>query len=217
MKTFKEFICEMAAPSKENSDKIYYHGTTSREAAKSIAKNGIVAPVVPAKKNSLTPVAGKVYITPHIDYASIYAMGGDIASTEHLMPHHKTDPHGYVFAVHGHTLKHVQPDEDSVGEMIYKKSNSKLNHLASYHLGEPTLRKIHDGEYTAWARGGKSIMKHLTDDHKNELIHQGAHVAHEGTLHPHAIYRIHHSKIKHLKRDGSNFFEHAEKIEPHEI
>lgn len=217
MRTFKTFLTEMAVPSHDIKNMTVYHGTTSREAALGIAKHGIVPPVLPQKKTSLTPVEGKAYVTPHIHYAQIYAMGGNIAGSSRPMSHHATEPHGYVFAAHGHDLHDVQPDEDSVGEMIYKKTHSGLSHLAKTHLGDATLNKVHEGDYGAWARAGKTLLKKMPDDMKLDLIHKGAHIAHGGVVKPHSVYRIHHSKIPLLKSDGSNFFDHAEKINFSEI
>jgi len=216
MKSFKQFVNEMAAPSEDMKNKTYYHGTSSREAALGIAKNGIVPPE-PKKRSDMSPVPGKVYITPHIHYAQIYALGGNIAGSDYKMNHHKTEDHGYVFGVHGSKLKDVQPDEDSVGEMVSNKSPSWLHNMAHKHLNPSTLKKIHDGEYSKFASGGKQLVRKMTDGQKSEIINAGAHVAHTGTIHPDSVYRIHKSKIPLLKQDGSNFFEHAEKIDPKDI
>lgn len=216
MKTFKQFITEMAAPTDDLKKLDYYHGTTSRTAALGIAKEGIKAQEVKSKGH-MAPVTGKAYITPHIDYAQMYAMGGNIAGSDRPMSHHKDEPYGYVFKVKGHKLKDVQPDEDSVGEAVHKKTHWWLNDLANRHLTDNQLRKVKDGEYPEWARSGKKLVKYMNDDQKTDLIKSGAHVAHGGDLEPDEIYRIHHSKIKHLKKDGSNFFEHAEKINKEDI
>jgi hypothetical protein len=220
MKTFNEFkkhLIMEAEASEAMKQMTFYHGTTRREAALGIAKDGIKPGAVKQAKGHLAPVAGKVYATPHIGYAQTYAMGGDIAGSDHMMTHHKTEPHGYVFAVHGDQLKHVQPDEDSVGEAIYHKKHGWLNHMANQHLTDGQLRRVKDGEYAEFARSGKKLVKKMTDSQKLDVIHGGAHIAHEGELKPHAVYRIHHSKIPLLKSDGSNFFDHAEKIDPKDI
>lgn len=217
MKSFKQFIISEAQATEDLKQMTYYHGTTRREAALGIAKNGIKAPTLPPKKNSLTPVEGKVYVTPHIHYAQIYGIGGDYAGSDHQMTHHKSEPHGYVFAVHGSKLGDVQPDEDSVGEAVHNKKHGWLNHMANTHLGDATMKKVKEGDYSSWARAGKTLVKKMSNDQKLDAIRGGAHVAHHGTLEPDAVYRIHHSKIPLLKRDGSNFFEHAEKIDPKDI
>lgn len=223
MKTFNEFkqhLIMEAEASEAMKQMTFYHGTTRREAALGIAKNGIqpgVSKTVKGKNGMMTPVAGKVYATHDLGYAQMYAMGGNIAGSDHMMTHHKAEPHGYVFAVHGDQLKHVQPDEDSVGEAIYHKKHGWLNRMADQHLTDGQHRKVMDGEYGEWARSGKKLVKKMSDSQKLDMIHGGAHIAHEGELHPHAVYRIHHSKIPLLKQDGSNFFDHAEKIDPKDI
>lgn len=222
MKTFKEFVAyitEMATPTPVAQEKDFYHGTASREAAIGIAKHGIVAPEQKDRKGFLKPVQGKVYITPHLHYAQMYALGGDVAGSSYKP---KND-YAYVFKVPGYQLKDVQPDEDSIGEMLsdYRSKDRKphwLDPLAAKHLGDTTYKKAKEGDYAWGIRAGKTLVNKMSDDQKNEIIDKyGAHVAHQGTLIPSEIYRIHTSKIPLLKRDGSNFHEHAEKIQPHEI
>lgn len=223
MKTFKEFKQHLITEAQATEDlkqMTFYHGTTRREAALGIAKNGIQPGVTKEKKvknGHLTPVVGKTYATHDIGYAQMYALGGDIAGHDTQMTHHKTDPHGYVFAIHGHQLGHIDPDEDSVGEAVYKKKHDWLNGMARQHLTDGQQRRVKDGEYSEWARSGKKLVKKMSDSQKLDLIRGGAHIAHDGPLQPHAVYRIHHNKIPLLKRDGSNFFDHAEKIDPKDI
>jgi hypothetical protein len=217
MKTFKQFVFEMATPSDAIKSKTYYHGTSSRAAALGIAEHGILPPEAPKKSGDLTPVAGKVYITPHIHYAQIYSLGGDIAGSNCKMSHHQHEDYGYVFSVHGSKLKDVQPDEDSVGEMVNNGSPIWLQHMARNHLHPTTFKKIKDGEYSKFASGGKQLVRKMTDTQKSDIINAGAHVAHTGSLKPDSVYRIHKDKIPLLKRDGSNFFDHAEKIDIKDI
>ncbi len=214
MKTFIQFIDEMAAPQEKHRGMMFYHGTSDEETAKKILADGKIKPRdEPQGKGHLAPVAGKAYITPHLHYAQIYAQGGDVAGSDH---HRIKGEHGYVFGVSGKHLHDIQPDEDSVGEHLHKQLHSKdsthLTHLANKHLTPNTIRKVKDGEYTAWARSGKKLLKHMDDREKHNLIDQGAHIAHTGELPITHAWRIHKDKIKHLKRDGSNFFDHAEKI-----
>jgi hypothetical protein len=220
MKSFKQFRIDEAQATEDLKQMTFYHGTTRREAALGIAKHGIqpgVTKETKSKNGMMTPVAGKTYATHDIGYAQMYAMGGNIAGSSHMMTHHKTEPHGYVFAVHGSQLGHVQPDEDSVGEAVHNKSHGWLNHMANQHLTDGQSKRIKDGEYAEYARSGKKLVKKMSDTQKIDLIRGGAHIAHDGPMQPHAVYRIHHSKIPLLKQDGSNFFEHAEKIDPKDI
>ena len=163
----------------------------------------------------LTPVEGKTYITPHIHYAQIYALDGDIAGSTH----HNNDKHGYVFQIHGKKLKDVQPDEDDVGHLIYKNTHPDwLKNLANKHLTPNVMNRVKDGEYAYFAKAGKKLLNKMSDEQKLDLINNhNTHIAHTGTLMPDKVFRIHHSKIPLLKRDGSNFFQHAEELNLHDL
>jgi hypothetical protein len=217
--TATKILKEAAVPDRMKS-MTFFHGTTNREAALGIAKEGIKAPDLKNKKGDLVPVSGKVYVTPHIHYAQIYALGGDIAgskSSHHISDKEKYGDYGYVFGVGGNKLNDIQPDEDSIGEMINKQNPAWLHSMASWHLHPTTYKKVMDGEYAKYAVAGKQLVKKMSDDQKQLLIHQGAHIAHHGTLVPDQVYRIHRDKIPLLNRDGSNFFDHAEKIDLKDI
>ena len=217
----KAILVEMAQPTEKAKSKDYFHGTSSREAALGIAKNGIQPPDLTGKKGFMVPVKGKTYMTPHLHYAQIYALGGDVAGNNSWKPKHE---YGYVFKIPGHQLKDVQPDEDSVGGLLtqYNETGKAgpdwLHNLARKHLGATTYSKAVDGEAAWQTRAGKTLLGKMSDSQKNELIdNYGAHVAHHVPVTPTDIYRIHTSKIPLLKPDGSNFFEHAEKINPEDI
>lgn len=224
MITFKRFLLEMAAPRDSDRAKTYYHGTPSEKAGQSILKSGIEPGdiVMPekfkgSKKPNLEPVKGKVYVTPDLRYAQIYAIGGDMAGSN-WKP--KNQEYGYLFAIDGQDLQDIQPDEDSIGEMImyaYRgdKNREELQWLVRLAMDKLTAgqwKRLIDAEYTMWAHVGKKLLPLLTDEQKLQLIELGAHVAHTGKLIPKAAYRIDLNRIKELKRDASNFFEIAEKV-----
>jgi len=250
-------------------NKNYYHGTQSAKVAKSIMRRGIEPPDLSLRPDSaMRPVQGRVYLTPRIDYAIAYVLGGDMAG-------HKVRSrfkYGYLFVVPGQRLANVHPDEDSIGEMIYKGTapdsvielaenelqveSDDPSPLALYwnaQIWDTTLeaygkrvnlsdsderialeewlysnpqhnfeewweydrRTIYDqimeGEYAAWAEGGKILLPHLTAEQEIELIHRGAHVAHAGTVKPSECWRFDLSLSPELKRNGSNFFDLAER------
>lgn len=208
-------LWEMAAPASHHLDKMYYHGTSDEEVARKIITDGhIKPPEITKKKGDLVPVAGKTYITPHIHYAQIYSIGSDTAGTSF---HRIKGEHGYVFGIHGSHLKDIQPDEDSVGELVANSQVPWLSHLAKNHLHPTTYHKVMQGEYSKWASGGKQLLKKMRDDQKLSLIDQGSHIAHTGELPISKIWRIHKDKVKLLKRDGSNFFDHAEEVKRDEV
>lgn len=192
-------------------------------------------------KGNFTSVKGKVYVTPHLRYAQIYGLGGDTAGSEfgakHLEKKSKSG-YGYIFASHGKHLKDIDPDEDSVGEFIgkhykqgeYDRQTGKVPFVFHNPSGEDDLdkrrvahnirsgmtdhqfHKSMQGYLSQQASGGKRALKKLSDHDKLKLIDWGAHVAHTGPLPITKAWRIHHSKVHLLKRDGSNFHDHAEEI-----
>lgn len=219
---FREMVESKILESTEKTPEIesmtFYHGTSNPDAGKSIIKQGLKAPDLTGKKGFLTPVKGAVYATPHVDYAQIYAIGGDMAGHKWDQEREeKNGRHGYVFKFSGSKLSNIQPDEDSVGEMLYKGHVPWLNHLAKYHLADSTVKKVKEGEYIHWARAGKVLVKRMTPEQKVSLIvHHGAHVANFGDIEPDEAWKIDKRKRHLLKRDGSNFFDHAVKVHPKE-
>jgi hypothetical protein len=224
MKSFRQFITEMAKPNQKINDTVFYHGNSrGHDEAVSIARDGL-NPAGNGKQSGgmLKPMEGKVYATPHIHYAQIYALGGDIAgSTGYYNPERakKEAEHGHVFAFSGSKISDVHPDEDSVGQLYgTNKGPHWLNHLVDKHMTPHTRKKAREGEYSHYANIGKKMQKHLSDDQKLDLINNhGAHAAITGNIKPDRVFRIHKSKIPELKRDGSNFFDHAEELDIDEL
>ena len=221
----RQILIEMAAPRRVDLNTTYYHGTPKTENAMSIMANGIKPPDLSAHEGYLRPVEGKVYITPEIRYAQMYALGGDLAGTETSRDIEKYGQYGYVFVIDGQQLKDIQPDEDSVGEMIYNEEYDWLNDLAEEYLkyedyndygmdlGYRSLyHAIMGGEYDAWAAGGKILLDVMDNEQMLELIDDGAHIAHAGTLIPKQAWKFDRNKTINLAKDGSNFFKLAEQI-----
>jgi hypothetical protein len=229
-------IVEMA-PSPEVRAMPLYHGTKTEEAAKSILANGIQPGAVDRGKGHLAPVAGKVYLTPSIEYATIYALGG-VWMTHKMRPEYlKGSQYGYVFVIDGNALTHIQPDEDSVGEFIYKHSERKRNPITGRYIGwefrpdgvdEQEKRRVYynvknlmtprqyvgscDGYIAAHAAGGKRALKKLSDQDKACLVKWGSHIAHDGAITPVACWKIDKMRSVEIAKDGSNFFDIAERI-----
>lgn len=117
---------------------VFYHGTSSEDAAKSIMRQGIKAPDLTNTKNTmLRPVVGKVYATPSLPYAMIYALGGAsvFGNKTYQVPYRGNEDlfkrvikddgrfkgrYGYIFVMNKTDLQgDIQPDEDSIGEMYH--------------------------------------------------------------------------------------------------
>ena len=189
-----------------NSDKVFYHGTSSTESAQSIIEKGLTPPNLENRKDFLTPVAGRVYLSQNIGYALIYALGGDMAG--HTLSQKWIDEsrYGYIFIVEGKEIQDIQPDEDEIGRLISDEEACPgwLRHMAQYNLGEATYRRVMDGEYIWWAKAGKKLVKLLRDDQMIDLISQGVHVAHNGALNPSKVIVVDKTLCPQFKKDGSN-------------
>jgi hypothetical protein len=200
VKLFEEHINEMAKPSSSIAKKTFYHGTSKMDAAENILKQGYLKPRdIEWEEQSLTPVAGKVYLTDNLKYATIYSIGGDVMGSKTYKP---TSEKGYLFTIKGSELKDIQPDEDFVGEMIYNKEPEWLHDRAKeiiWEVGEWELPQdlleelellgysfweaVIEGEYIAWAVAGKIVLKELNDEEILELVKiDGNALAHTGKL-----------------------------------
>jgi len=63
----EQYLKEMAMPRDIDFAKKYFHGTSTDKAGKGILSKGINPPDIEFKKtHQMTPVKGKVYITPDI-------------------------------------------------------------------------------------------------------------------------------------------------------
>jgi len=209
---FKRYIAEMAMPRDLDLKKTYYHGTSQKKAAQGILRKGISPPDLTTRKGLLRPLEGKVYITTNLRYSLIYALEGNVIGSDYQFSKWDDEPIGYVFVIDGKQLKDIQPDEDSVGEMVHNKNPDWLYRLAYNNLSDSTMRKIMDGEYAYWAKAGKVLNKKMTDKQKLELIDMGAHIAHTGALKPKELW-IFDKKVDNqsFKKDASNFFRIAKK------
>lgn len=228
----------MAIPTDTMRQMVFYHGTASAAAAKSIMEHGLKGQETQGRGH-LAPVKGRVYLTPSIEYATIYAIGG--AMMGHEMPEERwfgdqahernRGRYGYVFAVRGSDLGDVQPDEDSVGEFLSRHSERVPERPYDFRCTIPNGdrgRQVWDyirssmtgrqadqalqGYVAQQASGGKRALKNMPDWMKLYLLDQGAHLANDGVLHPFRCWRIDKTRTKEIARDVSNFFEIAEEI-----
>ena len=143
-------LVEMSATSALAKSKDYYHGTTKAGDAESIISQGIQPGNVSTERgHQMTPVKGMVYLTPHIGYAQIYAIGGNYAGHKLSDINKPGERFGWLFVIDGKDLVDVQPDEDSVGELVYHLGNA---HRKDYHYLEPN-------ECSPWDDGLKAAFK----------------------------------------------------------
>lgn len=193
-------------------------------------------------RGRMQPVAGRTYLTSSLKYGIIYAIGGDMlgcseASVPYLID--KAGRHGYLFVVDGQDLADdVQPDEDSVGaavmhadralkgdtrgyendafaQNIFRSQKDWIARFVYFAKTNMTSKQFYDsvhGEVAAWASGGKRLLKKMPDDFKRALIHKGAHVAYLGPIQPNQCWKFDKTLTPQLHKDGSNFFELAERV-----
>jgi hypothetical protein len=69
-----------------------------------------------------------------------------------------------------------------------------------------------DGFSAAHAAGGKRMLKKMDDSLKLWLIDCGAHVAYQGAITPDQAWRFDKTLTPKLAKDGSNFFDLAERV-----
>jgi hypothetical protein len=193
--------------------KTYYHGTPKAANAQSIIREGAIKPPDVVSKSFLAPVKGRVYVTPTLAYAAIYAMGGNMAGSVLPERYWEGDPNGYLFVISGADMMDIQPDEDSVGEIMSRKdAPSWLVWYGERYLSDNIRRRARDGDYMYQAKAGKIILKHLSDVEKMALIDMGAHVAVEGSVPFQQCWEFPKNRTQDLKKDASNFFDLSKRI-----
>jgi len=123
--------------------------TEAGKKAEKIMKDGINAQRVMQPRTHLAPVPGRVYASQTLEYAMIYAMGGQMAG--HVDPRvPEKDPYGYVFVIdRSEILDDVQPDEDSVGEawmFADMAAQGDKEDLRKFYWSNPLARAIYNSE-----------------------------------------------------------------------
>jgi len=228
------------APTAAMRSRVWYHGTPSLKTAERIAIEGIRPPTLAlvtgkyrSPRSMLAPVRGRVYLTPDIAYAQIYALGANMAGSE-LPNSVKNDygRYGYVLVVPGSELVDLQPDEDEVGELLssallgpprqggwigehgtraWTRDPSFMEELARFARKVLTAKQLwsltHDVGIAVEASAGKRALKKMSDAMKLRIIALDTHVSHAGPpLHPVEAWEIDRERSPELKADGSNFF-----------
>jgi hypothetical protein len=232
----KDIIMEMALPNDTIKNKTWYHGTKSLQSAESILRSGYIKPpeIIVKKSSQLTPVKGKTYITTNLEYAIIYALGANMIG-QHIKDMrwaNEGNEYGYLFVIDGKDLTDVQPDEDVIGEIpqwegskwephdefsinLLKDKNTFLTALnyCKRYMTPIQYQKAKDGEVGYQAAGGKRVLQKMPDWLKLRLVSLGAHSSNTGPLPISQCWKF--DKINDnpkLKKDGSNFFQIAQRI-----
>ncbi len=215
-----------------SSDGFVYHGTPDVAKAEAIMADGLLKPgAIKQGRGQLSPLAGRTYYTTSLAYATMYALGGNMAGSEYPEQYWRgTGRYGYLFAVPEADLADILPDEDSVGEFItnhsirdgseYKCSSDDPAKVQMWHrlksLMTPNqFSKAAWGEFSYASAGGKRALKSLTPSEREQLLGWGAHLAAAGTAKPVACWKLDKGRSAELAEDGSNFFEIAELVFDH--
>ena len=232
---------EFAAPRSSDLQKTYYHGTSTEAAGKGILQSKkITAPDLTKRQGKMRPIDNQVYLTPSIEYATIYALGANMLGSDMSgMVERGDDRYGYLFVIDGNSLVDIQPDEDSVGAMVadlFGDSDfgnydlDKIQWLADlaedvlgdtpyesdeddgYAYHQSVLDAVVAGEAPDQALAGKLLIPYMSDAQKLSCIDAGGHVSNTGSIKFSEAWKFDKLKAQDLKRDGSNFFQLAERV-----
>ena len=183
MPTRPKLLTRQAAPLHEEAkDQLFYHGTSSEKAAQAILAGGIQPREIsmPDKAKSraqLAPAQGRVYLTPEIGYAAIYALGGNMFGHETNIDNLIIDrdgsisAYGYIFAIEGRDIQgDILPDEDCIGEFV--------THLFSYLAAKHRLDMLSSGVPEKWKGERASAERTIAYNGKDPINQPDAkHVA----------------------------------------
>lgn len=225
MKTFKEYLIEMAAPNVRHQSTIWYHGCPNEKDALLIIKNGLQPPKI-SNRNQWQKRKidnDKVYITEDLQEAVWYAFlkksGGD---------------NGYVFVIDGLQLKDVRPDVDGVSSVLFDVWHKYIGdeNAASIFGMTPKDYEIPETMYVSfldvikkfgiitkykhnetgveheWFDVEKSVVKiinNLSDSQILDLIDIGCNIAHVGSLFPKETWMASKRDFDVAKRYDGNF------------
>lgn len=210
-----------------------FHGTPSKEAFDDIVKNGIKPSVTEKHKSTskMSPLFNRVYLSKSINYAMIYALGGDLIGTKPSQSELKKLTqeqfrYGYIFEIDSKKiLNDVMPDEDFVGELFYYKANG-LDYIdsangviitndkipgfvvgiAKQYASQSMINKaVAYDDYGDLCRIGKNILKHLTPEMAQSLIKISTNFSICDVVIPEHCYQIDKLRREEYRKDLSNF------------
>lgn len=226
-----DIITAMSKPSEFILKTNLYHATRDSESGEKILADGFIRPQEHTNKHFLTPVKGMIYSSNSLETAAIYALGGVMMGSDFHESTKSSGQYGYIFMLDTGSMHDVQPDEDSVGEVLSKgltnyyldlhhtklipngKAPYWLVNLAFENVAHSRLLKAVNGDYIYYASIGKQLMNKLSDSQKLELIEKyHANVAHNGPVKILKAWKLDKTKSKQISRDGSNVLQIAEEI-----
>jgi len=153
------------------TSRVLYHGTSQPGAFHKIIQNGLIGRAA-QERYSLAPIKGRVYMTPQLRTAIVYAIGGDMLGSK--LPEHMVKPgerYGYVFEIDSTDLTDdIMPDEDIVGQALVAahrfQKTGKINTFSELDvelLDHPQLMRDLAYVFDTFTRDVPSIRKGAVD------------------------------------------------------
>lgn len=217
---------------------VFYHGTADAKVAKQILQAGELRPG-DVRDSPMSPVAGRVYMTPDLEYVLSYVLGAHQSCSADVLCK-RSGRYGYLFVVAGQDLTDVLIDEDMVGEAICSQQPRWLkrefealidNYPRAYENMIGLLMQDRDTDdpmeeyyfmdelmscaFPEVPTAGKFFLEHADDDKILELIGEleGAAISNKGPVRFRECWRFDKRQTPQLKLDGSNFFELAKQVQ----
>lgn len=231
MKTFEQFLNEMAMPLQQHINMTYYHGSPLTDADVSdIMKNGFDFKHTELKyennpKMASKPVQNHIYLTTSRAYALTYACKGfysNDSSTswdfKYKKENFKPGAKAVVFEIEGSSLTDIYPDEDEIGYTIYeilKKEKLGMFETQIFNIAKTVLttKQIEDvrkySNSDSLIKAGKKIMYKLPDELKYYIISQNKNLSNKGKIIPSKAYILAYEDFDKVKTI-TDFFKIAE-------
>jgi hypothetical protein len=235
----QEFIrrSDLLSGSKNNDQRIFYHGTRSVDAAASILRQGQVRTRPSRSMAYFAPLPGRAYMTASLPEALAYSFGGATGVVDGKIETAGSSPEGAVVVVEA-SLADCVPDEDWLGRVVldqlerrpwtsWRGQPVKLRVLSAVNValdmvpartlaGWKGYRALRDDALEA--RTGKTMINLLMKTKKGRsMLTRLAELSPNIACLPQAVtvlgaYRVRKDDLGRLKPDGSNLSEALEPI-----
>lgn len=242
MKIFRSFLDEMAAPTQEHREKLWYHGCSGKN-IQEILSTKVLKPGNTADIKSLkmyTPLYNRVYLTPMIKFALVYAFGG------HLSNETPRNQDSYLCVVKGQNLNDIVPDEDIIADIMhlitydrtkqsaiisqdYLERQAKEKNWSTQEIDfiKSLLRYIIFNmtptqqinavrmDYGHGTKIGKQLIKKMSNEMKIDIINKTVghkSIAVEGEIPIYEIWKLNTKDYSRIKEQPSEFKKYAQQL-----
>lgn len=191
IKTYEDYINEMAMATENMRNNLWYHGTSEENALK-IMKDGYVKPseaVTTKTRGYMSPQFNKVYLTSSLEEGIGYAFFRNGKSLNYgNIGLNKSTQYAYLIIIDGKELNDLNPDEDIIADNIDNLEWLKI--MAKNYAPNEYKKYMSMGDYAYGTKIGKKLMNYLSDKQKIELIELGGKVAHDGKINIKEVWKI---------------------------